>query len=267
MADFFQSLIFREPSSLYVTAISGVTLLFVGYLGISELMGKHLNYSKFWNVQNSPSTYVKKVKISSRTGMLLLYSPAAIAGLSSFLISPNGGVRYLMVKAAVSIHFSKRVFETLFVHKYSGAMMLDSAILISSSYLFAASGMIYIQSMTVGFAEPSIDLKYLGLLVFIIGTSGNFYHHYLLANLRSKNETGYKIPTGGLFGFVICPHYLFEIIALFGISLMAQTLFAFSVSIGSAIYLAGRSHVTRKWYLSKFEDFPKNVKALIPFVF
>ncbi|PPS03344.1 hypothetical protein GOBAR_AA17323 [Gossypium barbadense] len=65
--------------------------------------------------------------------------------------------------------------------------------------------------------------------------SGNFYHHYLLSKLRTNGDKEYKIPKGGLFELAICPHYL--------------------------------SYVTRKWYMSKFEDFPKEVKALIPFVF
>lgn len=146
-------------------------------------------------------------------------------------------------------------------------MILDSAVIISSSYFFAAAGMIYIQHMTLEVAEPLVDLKFLGLLLFLVGISGNFYHHYVLANLRKKNEKGYKIPSGGLFNLVICPHYLFEIIAFLGISLISQTLFSYACAIGSALYLIARSYSTRKWYISKFENFPKNVKALIPFVF
>lgn len=157
--------------------------------------------------------------------------------------------------------------QVLFIHKYSGGMMLDSVIIISSSYLFAAAGVIYIQSLTQGFPEPPIDLKYIGFLIFLIGISGNFYHHYLLSRMRGKNEKGYKIPQGGLFGLVICPHYLFEIIAFVGISFISQTLFTYCCTVGIAVYLMSRSFVTRKWYLSKFENFPKNVKALIPYVF
>ncbi|CAI9091431.1 OLC1v1026465C1 [Oldenlandia corymbosa var. corymbosa] len=227
--------------------------------GGQEIVGNHLKYSKF--------AAGGGIKLSSRTGMLLLYSPASLAGLATFFIFPGGGIRFLLLKLAVTIHFSKRVLETLFVHKYSGVMMLDSAIIISSSYCFAAAAMIYIHRMTLGVAEPLIDLKYLGVFLFLVGIFGNFYHHLLLANLRANNEKGYKIPTGGLFDLVVCPHYLFEIIGFIGISFISQTLFSYTCAVGVALYLIGRSYTTRKWYISKFDNFPQNVKALIPFVF
>ncbi|KAJ6900917.1 hypothetical protein NC652_026876 [Populus alba x Populus x berolinensis] len=120
----------------------------------------------------------------------------------------------------------------LCVHKYStSGVVLDSAILISSSYFSATSTMIYGQYLTQGFPEPQLDLKYPGILLFLLGTFGNFYHHQVLASLRTNDDKEYKIPTGTI------------------------------------VYLIGRSYATRRWYLSKFEDFPKDVKALIPFVF
>lgn len=155
----------------------------------------------------------------------------------------------------------------LFVHKYSGPMFLDVAITISLSYFIQTANMIYAQHLTQGLQEPPVDLKFVGILIFLVGLSGNFYHHYLLSKLRGEGEKEYKIPRGGLFNLVICPHYLFEILGFIGVSCIAQTLSAFSFTLGSALLLMGRSYGTRKWYLSKFEDFPKDVKAIIPFVF
>jgi len=146
-------------------------------------------------------------------------------------------------------------------------MALDSAIPITLSYFLSAVTMIYAQHLTQGLPEPPINLLRPGILMFVVGILGNFYHHYLLSNLRGKGEKEYKIPKGGLFEIVICPHYLFEIIQFYGISFISQTLYAFCFTVGTTFYLLGRSDSTRKWYLSKFEDFPKNVKAIIPFVF
>ncbi|TYJ15904.1 hypothetical protein E1A91_A10G214100v1 [Gossypium mustelinum] len=99
------------------------------------------------------------------------------------------------------------------------------------------------------------------------GICGNFYHHCILSKLRTKGGKEYKIPKGGLFELVICPHYLFEILGFLGISLISQTLYSFSTTLGIAVYLMCRGYVTRKWYMSKFEDLPKEVKAVIPYVF
>lgn len=161
----------------------------------------------------------------------------------------------------------RSALQVLFVHNYSGGMILGSVLLISSSYFMVAAAMICIQHLSLQYTEPEIDLKSIGVLIFLVGIIGNFYHHYLLSKLRGSKEKGYKIPQGGLFSMVICPHYLFEILGFVGISFISQTSFSFGCAVGVALYLSARSNVTRKWYLSKFENFPKNVKALVPFVF
>jgi hypothetical protein len=73
---------------------------------------------------------------------------------------------------------------------------------------------------------PAIGLPYPGVLVFAVGIAGNLYHHYLLSRLRSGSsggDKGHRIPRGGLFELVTCPHYLFEIIGLFGFAMISQT--------------------------------------------
>ena len=138
---------------------------------------------------------------------------------------------------------------------------------ISTGYFLSSATMIYNQQLMLQLQEPSIDLKYIGVALFLVGIGGNFYHHFLLSKLRSKGEKQYKIPQDGLFSLVICPHYLFEIIGFWGISCISQTVFSVSVGLSTTFYLMGRSYATRRWYQSKFEDFPKDVKALIPFIF
>ncbi|XP_039131349.1 3-oxo-5-alpha-steroid 4-dehydrogenase 2 [Dioscorea cayenensis subsp. rotundata] len=260
-------LLFPPPPSPFITAMSVISLTSLAYTGVSEVYGKHLHYSKFWNA--NPNGRHKGIELSSRAGMLLIYSPALAAALASFSIPgcALSSTRSLLLSAALSIHYFKRVFEVLFIHQYSGRTMLDSVLLISLSYFMSAVSTIYSQYLTENTAEPAFDLKYAGVLLFVIGIIGNFYHHYILSQLRGKDDKSYKIPKGGLFSLVICPHYLFEILGFIGVSLISQTVYAVSFTLGSMFYLLGRSYATRKWYLSKFDNFPKNVKALIPFVF
>ncbi|KAL8242123.1 hypothetical protein R6Q59_012425, partial [Mikania micrantha] len=156
----------------------------------------------------------------------------------------------------------------LFLHKYSGSTGLKSTIIITLSYTLSTATMIYDQYLSRDFTNPPIDLKYVGVGLFLIGIIGNFYHHYILANLRKDGEKEYKIPQGGLFDLVICPHYLFEVFAYGGISCISQTLYAFAFALGTVFYLTGRSYATREWYMSKFGDkFPKEVKAIVPYIF
>ncbi|PON54702.1 3-oxo-5-alpha-steroid 4-dehydrogenase, C-terminal [Parasponia andersonii] len=267
--------ILPTPPSLYIKALSLVTVIALPLLGLLEMAGKHLGYSKFYNFGSQ-----NRAKMPSRAGMLLLYTPAFLTGLATLLLvlPHNKDLRFFLVSLALTIHFFKRIFEVIFIHKYSGGVVIDSAILISFSYFSSAANMIYCHYKLYPTQGPNseqyheqptfIDLKYIGVLLFLIGISGNFYHHYLLSQLRKKGDKdSYKIPKGGLFGLVICPHYLFEILGFVGISFISQTSYAFSFTLGTIFYLVGRSYATRNWYLSKFEDFPKEVKALIPFVF
>ncbi|XP_031271974.1 steroid 5-alpha-reductase DET2-like [Pistacia vera] len=262
---FLSCVIFPPPPSIFMTAMSVVSVVSMANGGYSETVGKHMQYSKFWNV-NSEKSAAKQAKVSSRNGMLMLYTPAFFAGLSSFWLFPDDGFRFLLLKSALTFHFFKRIFEVLFIHKYSGAMTLDSAIVITLSYFISTSTMIYNQHLSQGLPEPSIDLKYFGMIVFLLGIIGNFYHHFLLSKMRIDGEKQYKIPKGGLFDKVVCPHYLFEILVFWGFAFISQTFYAFSFALGTSFYLMGRSFATRNWYLTKFENFPKDVKAVFPYL-
>ncbi|GJS18162.1 mutator type transposase [Tanacetum coccineum] len=119
-----ENFMFDEPST-WISVMTLVTLISTVYLGFAEMVGNHLEYSKF---ASSGNKLVAKqgVKISSRTGMLMLYTPAFLAGLVSFFVLPGGDLRLVLLKFAVTVHFFKRDIEVLFVHKYSGNMILDS---------------------------------------------------------------------------------------------------------------------------------------------
>ncbi|KAJ6819205.1 very-long-chain enoyl-CoA reductase-like isoform X1 [Iris pallida] len=262
--------LFPPPPSLLVNAMSVISACSLALIGLSEALGRHLNYSKFWNV-NPPTGskgWWRGTTLSSRAGMLLLYAPAAAAAAASFFV-PGAvvGARAQLLCAALAVHFFKRLFEVLFIHQYSGRMLLGSAIPITFSYTVSTVSMIYAQYLSRDMAEPAVNLEYAGIVLFLIGIAGNFYHHYLLSKLRQKGDKGYKIPRGGLFELVLCPHYLFEIIGFYGVAMIAQTIYSVSFALGTTFYLVGRSAATRKWYLSKFENFPREVKALVPYIF
>ncbi|XP_057462849.1 uncharacterized protein LOC130752968 isoform X2 [Actinidia eriantha] len=239
---FMQFMYPSAPVSV-TTAMSLITVASLVTGGVSEIRGKNIQYSKFWNMGPKKSTQ----KLSGQMGMLLVYTPAFLYGLASFGLYPYGGFRFMLLKSALTIHFFKRIFEVLFVHKYSGPMFLDIAIVISVSYFITTATLILAQYLTLGLQEPSLDLKHVGIVVFLMGQIGNFYHHYLLSNLRNQGDKEYKIPKGGLFNLVICPHYLFEILGFVGVTCIAQTWYALSFTLGTTGLLVGRSYATRKW--------------------
>lgn len=110
MASLLSSVIFPPPPSLIISVMSVVSLVAIAGLGISEILGKHLQYSKFWNLSSAKSSR-EQIKLSSRTGMLVFYVPALLSGVASFVLYPNHDPRLFLVKAALTIHFFKRTIE------------------------------------------------------------------------------------------------------------------------------------------------------------
>ncbi|XP_026424782.1 steroid 5-alpha-reductase DET2-like [Papaver somniferum] len=263
----FDKILFPLPSSIFMASICSITLVSSFIAGISESKGNNLPYSKLGNTNSGQKSKKESIFLSNRIGMLIVYTPALLASAISFWVYPNHDFRFLLVTSALALHFFKRDFEVLFVHKYSGMMMLDSAITISLGFFMSTVSMIYNQHLMQGIPDPKIDLKPIEIVVYLGSIIGNFYHRYLLSKLRQDNDKKYKIPKGGLFGCVICPHYMFEILVFVGISLMSRTIYQFCFTLGTICYLTGRSIATRKWYLSKFPNFPRHIKALVPFVF
>ena len=100
---------FLYPPSLFVSAMSVISLISLARIGYDEVKGKHLQYSKFWNVNTSHKK--KQHLLSSKSGMLLLYTPAFLAGAASFYLFPHESLRTTFLQSALTIHFFKRVFE------------------------------------------------------------------------------------------------------------------------------------------------------------
>jgi very-long-chain enoyl-CoA reductase len=96
--------------------MSIISFVVITNYGISELRGKHLNYSKFWNANNnnkSTTNSGNQIKLSGKVGMLLLYTPTFLAGAVSFWIFPNEGFRSTILQGALTLHYFKRVFEVI----------------------------------------------------------------------------------------------------------------------------------------------------------
>lgn len=231
-----------------------LTLLAVG-MGAGEWVGSTLlKYSKFRPEKG----------IDARLGMFALYFLPILAALGfslPYLAAPT--LVQAIVLATILGHFGKRCLEVLFLHKYSGPIDPFTTLAIASFYSLIAGFIAFLNQWPLPTAD---NLFWLGLLLFVFGETANFSHHKILADLR-RDTQGYVIPRGGWFEYVACPHYFFEIVAWVGVLLLSRHLFALIALVGMAGYLLARSHKTLAWYREKFPDFPKNRKALIPFLF
>ncbi|XP_074755584.1 3-oxo-5-alpha-steroid 4-dehydrogenase 1 [Athene noctua] len=106
-----------------------------------------------------------------------------------------------------------------------------------------------------------------GFIGWLIGMAVNIHSDHILRNLRRPGETGYKIPRGGMFEYVSGANFFGEILEWFGFALACCTTESLAFALCTLFILGSRAKQHHQWYLEKFEDYPKNRKTLIPFVY
>jgi 3-oxo-5-alpha-steroid 4-dehydrogenase 1 len=126
---------------------------------------------------------------------------------------------------------------------------------------------------------------YLGITLFVLGAIINIHSDQILMNLKTNTAKGrtasmmqrsydnsntnnkrYVIPRGGLFEYVSCANYFGEIVEWSGFALACGTLPALAFAVYTFSNLAPRAVKQHAWYKQKFEDYPKDRAAVIPFL-
>lgn len=107
---------------------------------------------------------------------------------------------------------------------------------------------------------------WIGIVMFITGMAINIHSDNLLRNLRKPGESGYKIPIGGLFTYVSGANFLGEMIEWTGFAIATWGFPALAFAFSTCCNIGPRAWQHHWYYLSKFEDYPKDRKAIIPFM-
>lgn len=131
----------------------------------------------------------------------------------------------------------------------------------------------FINGFYLGYMSPEYDISWFydprfigGAALFIGGLYINWQADTILISLRKGGETGYKIPFGFLYKYISCPNYFGEMVEWAGFALMAWSMPALSFSLWTTVNLLPRALSHHKWYRSEFADYPKNRKAVVPFI-
>ena len=113
---------------------------------------------------------------------------------------------------------------------------------------------------------------YLGLVGFILAELGNFSIHLALRNLRPAGTRERKIPqpTGNpftlMFNFVSCPNYYYETLSWIFFTIMIQCLPAGLFTVAGFYQMAVWALGKHRNYKKEFAKYPKNRKAIVPFL-
>ena len=106
----------------------------------------------------------------------------------------------------------------------------------------------------------------LGLAVFGLGMFINHQGDAILLSLRKTGESHYSIPYGGFFRYVSSPNLLGEIMEWIGFAILSWHLGAVTFAVWTMANLIPRAMENHRWYRKSFEDYPKDRKILIPYL-
>ena len=230
---------------------------FVGVVFISAPYGRHMRDG--WGP-----------RLPSRLGWVLMEAPAVLAFLFFYLQGEHRAeVVPLLLLVVWQTHYVYRAFIFPFRLRISGKRMpiLLPLLAIAFNLMNAYVNATWIAHFGGYTTDWLTDPRFIvGIAVFAYGYYVNHQSDRILLNLRKPGETGYKIPRGGLYKYVSAPNYLGELLEWAGWAIATWSVAGLAFLVYTAANLGPRAMTNHRWYLERFEDYPKERKALIPFV-
>ncbi|CAI5515925.1 unnamed protein product [Closterium sp. Naga37s-1] len=185
-------------------------------------------------------------------GPLVLYSLFYFFPQVFYVDGANRKLKDVQTYALIywTFHYTKRILETFFVHRFShGTMPLQNLFRNCGYYWsFAAFVSFFVNHpMYTPVSETQIAI---GFGIAIVNQLSNLYCHIILRNLRSGSSSGYQIPSGFLFNFITCANYTTEITAWLGFNVATQSVAGYLFMLAGAMQMA-------EWALAKHKRLVK----------
>lgn len=166
------------------------------------------------------------------------------------------------------VHYTNRTI--IFPLRSRGSKPIPLPIMSFALTFCTLNGYIQCQSLArytaISLTAPTTII---GVGIWAFGLYLNMDADHILRNLRKPGEKEYKIPRGGLFEYVSGANFAAEILEWIGFAIATGfSLPGVTFAFCTACNIGPRAISHHQWYFEKFkEDYPKNRKALIPFVY
>lgn len=173
---------------------------------------------------------------------------------------------YLLIGLWI-IHYAYRTFVFPFKLKTNNKKM-PLVIVLSAVIFNGVNGILngyflgYLNKDFINLNGPGV---YIGGAMFVFGMIINHRSDNKLISLRKK-DSGYHIPQGGLFNKISCPNHFGEIIEWTGFAIIAFNISALTFAVWTACNLIPRALNHHAWYKERFSEYPKNRRAIIPYI-
>ena len=208
--------------------------------------------------------------IPARVGWIVMESPAVLVFAA---IYAQGEHRLELVPLVLlglwMVHYVHRAFVFPFRMRARGKTMPAVVALMAIVFNLAnayvnARWISHFGTYDAGWllAAPFV----LGASLFAVGMAINVTSDTHLLSLRRGTDGGYQIPRGGGFRWVSCPNYAGELLEWAGWAVATWSLAGLSFAVFTACNLVPRALSHHRWYRERFEDYPAERRAILPFV-
>ncbi|KAA6389949.1 MAG: very-long-chain enoyl-CoA reductase [Streblomastix strix] len=164
-----------------------------------------------------------------------------------------------------TLHYLKRIIESIFVHSFSHDTMPLSNLAKNSGYYWIFAFLI---AYVIGhplYTQPDQVWIYIGIAVFAVFEVLNLLSHIHLASLRKRSgQKDHPVPTAWMFRLTVCPNYTFEILSWLGFNLATHTLIGIVFMFAGAVQMYQWALKKRKRYIHEHPEYPKHRKLIFP---
>ena len=207
-------------------------------------------------------------KISTKAGWVFMESPCVILMIIfALLMKDQLTIVHNVFLTIWLTHYIHRTFIYPFwMNMTTKTMPLTIPI---SAFMFnivnvliQAIGIYYFTEYSANWHQ-SLEFK-LGLIVFIAGMFINIYSDFLITRMKKNKGPGYHIPNSFLHKYISSPNYFGEIIEWLGWAILTWSASGLVFFIWTFANLFPRAISNHTWYKNRFEEYPKNRKAIFP---
>ena len=208
------------------------------------------------------------IKIPARLGWIVMESPCVILMVVlALIIREQLEMIHKIFLCIWLTHYIHRTFIYPFVIEMTNPKMPISIAL--SAFFFniinvsiQAFGIFYFTKYSDDWLTSPAFI--IGLSVFLFGMFINIKSDYIINSMKRDKGPGYHIPDQFLYKYLSAPNYFGEIIEWLGWAILTFSVSGFVFLIWVIANLFPRAIAHHKWYKDKFDDYPKERKAIIP---
>jgi 3-oxo-5-alpha-steroid 4-dehydrogenase 1 len=210
--------------------------------------------------------------IHRTAGWVIMESPAVLVFVACFLASDRQRDPVAIVFLLLwLLHYTYRAF--IYPFRLRGGQLRMPLSVVAMAFLFNVMNG-YLQGRGIFTLGPARSVEWfadprfiVGVLLFLCGYALNQQSDIVLRGLRAPGDSGYNIPFGGAFGLVSCPNYFGELVEWLGWAMLTWSPAGLAFFLWTAANLVPRARSHHRWYRERFPDYPRERKAVIPWLY